>query len=1335
MGLRRLSVLLTLCSVFTFAACGDNIRLGPDDAQVDGDGSNGGDDGGVDALTCDTGESICSGACVDTQTDESNCGTCGNMCGSSSTCCSGVCTNLNSPTTCGTTCQGAVACGSNMACQSGECVSSCSSPLPDLCNGSCVNTQTDVSYCGDCNTACDTTAGEACTDGICCGANTDACGTAACIDLTTDPNNCGACGEMCDTGAGETCDNGKCCGPGTTNCGGTCVDTDTSNTHCGGCMGAGGMTCDTGNGESCSDGKCCPAGRINCNGTCIDPTSDEAHCGGCANAGGEACASGETCSESKCCGPGLINCGGTCINPLNDNANCGNCATSGGQTCDTGNGEVCSGGACTPDGCGPGEQLCNGACTNTATNHQNCGGCGTPCASNEVCDDGSCEATCTGGRMNCNGSCVDLTSDPDHCGTCTTICPPQDECVNSQCQLDCPSGETLCNGTCVNLLQSNTHCGDCLTDCGTGTCQNGVCCAPGLTNCGGTCVNLASNDNHCGSCPNACQGGTACTPRQGPGSPVATCCAQGENNCGGTCSDPLTDEANCGACDAACGPNQTCDNGKCCGPGTSNQGGICCPLGQVNCSGTCTNLNSSATCGTTCQSTTSCGPNEACQSGQCVSTCDGATPDLCNGSCTDTQTDENNCGMCGTQCPVGTECTGGDCGPCPGNIPDVCSNTCTNTNNDPTNCGSCGVFCFGGEHCSSGFCCGDGLESCGSALCFDLQNDNDNCGSCGNSCGTGSTCVNGDCSCGFGQTQCSDGCQTTSIDPQNCGACGNVCGTGANAGKPFCISGGCVAACPPPLFNCNGVCVNRSSDNANCGSCNNPCNPTTHGCSAGSCVPKTDFASNPPAKCIGGGPPIGVPTGGGTTCTGNLGATSFTFGLCSRTKIGQLTQDLFTDAFDSTSGPYVPTCASDADCSPLKCTTTDVPCTTDAQCDQNDPTDVCRRSVVCVGGTCVGGGVGVNGTETPVARNTSSTHVGGEFWVFGTTGLVTAGTLEVKQRLLNKANISFSKDARIYGDALVGGNWNRSGNPTITVDGTIYTPTCPPLTSGLVMNGSPTCVSQSFNAQLPEPCGTASDLVDVKGIVRHFSQAGNNDNALIGLSQDILDNPSGPVRLDLPCGVYYFNTINGSAPITIVVHGRTAIVIGGAIRISQQLTFDVQPTGSLDIFVGATMKTSQTTMLGSPAYPRLTRMYFGGSSCVGSGTLPMGQDFTHCCSGVAESGVCTSGGGNMSDAIQLSGTGFYNGLLWAGYGRFFHSNPIEMYGSVFANHYDSSGSMKIHYDKGAAELGDECPPPSGACESCRDCNNQACVGGTCGQCTSDIECCAPLRCDAGTCRL
>jgi len=260
-------------------------------------------------------------------------------------------------------------------------------------------------------------------------------------------------------------------------------------------------------------------------------------------------------------------------------------------------------------------------------------------------------------------------------------------------------------------------------------------------------------------------------------------------------------------------------------------------------------------------------------------------------------------------------------------------------------------------------------------------------------------------------------------------------------------------------------------------------------------------------------------------------------------------------------------------------------------------------------------------------------------------------------------------------------------------------------------------------------------------MVEHSRNPANIDNAALGLSYDALANPSGDVRLELPCGNYYFSSIGGSNKLAIVVKGRTAIYIGGAVDIAVDMIFDVEPTATLDMFVGGVLRISHPITLGSPAYPRLTRMYIGSASVSGGGSCTSnGQCGNGKCSACPSApyapcsgtGVCT-GGSNLSKAIDMSQGGPFNGLRWAGCGEFSTSNAVEMYGSIFANYLDASGALKIHYDNGAVTTGSECPPVGGgSCESCRDCNNQACVNNQCSACTTDAQCCAPLRCNVGT---
>jgi hypothetical protein len=539
----------------------------------------------------------------------------------------------------------------------------------------------------------------------------------------------------------------------------------------------------------------------------------------------------------------------------------------------------------------------------------------------------------------------------------------------------------------------------------------------------------------------------------------------------------------------------------------------------------------------------------------------------------------------------------------------------------------------------------------------------------------------------------------------------------------------------------------------------------------------------PPAKCTGGGPPISVPTtagGGGQTCTGNLGAVSFLFGLCSRTNIGPVSRDIVTDAFNSQTGPYVGTCTSSVNCGTLKrCTVSGTVCTVPGDCTGTGNT--CDFVVKCVGGVCSGGGIGINGRVltngtpnytylSPLASNSAKTDVGGDFWTFGTVGLAVKGQTIVRGTFKNgppkdinattlaTLNGPFDfggKDTHVYFDAEIKGAITGSNAGSVLIDGQLRTrQTCASVPNQVT---KASCLEQNF-PNYSEPCGAYDNsdkslLPIANVIVPYFRDPTHNDNAAIGLNYNALDNPPGALHIDLPCGVYYLNSINAGQPITLVVHGRTALIVGGSVRISQEMLFDLDANSSLDIFVGGVMNVSNNTTLGSPAFPARTRMYFGSASCGGGSAVC--NDVSDCCSGTCTAcpvdatgkptgacsgnGTCVAGGGNLAQSISLSQGGNFNGLLWAGYGTFTHSNPLEMYGSIFANYFDASGVTTIHYDKGAAELGEECPPipPGTACESARDCGGtQACLpGNVCGACTASTQCIPPQSCDAGVCHL
>lgn len=84
----------------------------------------------------------CGGKCVDTKTDNNNCGGCARVCGAGSTCVEGAC--------------------------------KCGVEKPDRCGTSCVDVKTDAAHCGACDKVCAT--GEVCALG--------ACGSPTAVDVT-----------------------------------------------------------------------------------------------------------------------------------------------------------------------------------------------------------------------------------------------------------------------------------------------------------------------------------------------------------------------------------------------------------------------------------------------------------------------------------------------------------------------------------------------------------------------------------------------------------------------------------------------------------------------------------------------------------------------------------------------------------------------------------------------------------------------------------------------------------------------------------------------------------------------------------------------------------------------------------------------------------------------------------------------------------------------------------------------------------------------------------------------------------------------------------------------
>ncbi|MEQ8454328.1 MAG: hypothetical protein RLO52_04560 [Sandaracinaceae bacterium] len=537
--------------------------------------------------------------------------------------------------------------------------------------------------------------------------------------------------------------------------------------------------------------------------------------------------------------------------------------------------------------------------------------------------------------------------------------------------------------------------------------------------------------------------------------------------------------------------------------------------------------------------------------------------------------------------------------------------------------------------------------------------------------------------CRRGFSLCDGACIFTAADPRNCGGCGAACAAGE-----ACVSSGCTDTCPPPLTLCGDRCVDLRSDSAHCDACDSPCASGT-GCSDGRCVDVIPVGPGP-TDCADGRP-LELFTPDGARCSGRIAALSFTHALCACHDVGGLSAPALFDAFDSTRGPYVP--------------------------------------------GLPGGSVGANGTVGSSSRFTAT----GDLRVAGASGFQAgSGRYAITQALRVASAFEGRGNTVVDGDGYIGGPFDRGG---ATFGGDLYTPSCAAVPADVV---AASCIEGPVS--VPPPCACApADILPIGAMIDHYADPAANDDALIGLDPDALAAPAGPVRLDLPCGRYYLSAIRASRPVTIAVHGNAALFIGGDVDVSAALLLAVDPGATLDVFVGGQLTDSGSLSIGSPAYPAATRFYVDGP-CHHEGAACV--DGAECCGGTCSGGVCGPDPARPPDpAVRLSVRADMNGLFYAPNGPVEVSAPLEMYGAIFAYSYDASSDTTIHYDLQATRLADDCPTtpgPSpdagvpdgggpGGCGSCRDCDNQACIDGACGDCRNDADCCSPLYCVRGRC--
>jgi hypothetical protein len=197
-------------------------------------------------LECAKGNVICDGRCVDLNSDELACGSCGSICAIDEMCIAAECTTdfdsgrpgsdsgLDSGMLDGgdggggdSGLDGGPRDGGDSAtegwadvelppiCMGAGSPADCVCDLGELvCEANCVNAAVDTFNCGACGNNCNATPPPSgrffCVGGQCllnCDAPLTVCNNAECVDTQIDPNNCGGCGIVCDSGL---CDLGMC---------------------------------------------------------------------------------------------------------------------------------------------------------------------------------------------------------------------------------------------------------------------------------------------------------------------------------------------------------------------------------------------------------------------------------------------------------------------------------------------------------------------------------------------------------------------------------------------------------------------------------------------------------------------------------------------------------------------------------------------------------------------------------------------------------------------------------------------------------------------------------------------------------------------------------------------------------------------------------------------------------------------------------------------------------------------------------------------------------------------------------------------------------------------
>jgi hypothetical protein len=336
----------------------------------------------------------------------------------------------------------------------------------------------------------------------------------------------------------------------------------------------------------------------------------------------------------------------------------------------------------------------------------------------------------------------------------------------------------------------------------------------------------------------------------------------------------------------------------------------------------------------------------------------------------------------------------------------------------------------------------------------------------------------------------------------------------------------------------------------------------------------------------------------------------------------------------------------------------------------------------------------------------SFVDVGGTLQVTGTTSfagyLKVGGDLELRESLNVAGYLQVARDAWIESDALV------LGYADIERD-LMTQPRLPFVSTFTTVGGDWT--EGAFG--IDEPCACdPQQLLNIDAIVA--DGRAHNDNAVIGLDVGAFSDVIGVTRWELPCGRFYVDEITGIGDLHLTITGRTALYVGDDVGITGHFDVELGPDGHLDLFIKDDLVQIGYGDFGDRERPAHMRVYVGGEGDIlFLGYQPVGAN------------------------------------IYAPRSRMVSAGYVDIEGSLFLKDLDAGAYVDITYDRDVIIPGDECEPPpeeppteeppieeppTECMHTCNEsCGDLACIGGTCGACETDADCCSPLICGGGIC--